>query len=157
MNKATAIIIGIVVLVAGGVGYLLLNGDDSNIDAPQSPSNSSSQSSQTSSSGSAPSSDSSYQQYSESALASTDGTKILFFHANWCPQCKKLEADIKQTAIPAGVTVFEVDYDNSQALKQKYGVTLQTTLVRVDDNGELVSKYVAYNDPSWDAVANNLL
>lgn len=155
MNKTTAIIIVILVLVAGGVGYLLLNGDDPSTETTQATSNTSSQLSQTSDPKAV--AENSYQEYSEGAVTDTEGTKILFFHANWCPQCKKLEADIKQTAIPAGITIFEVDYDNSQDLKQKYGVTLQTTLVRVDDNGELVSKYVAYNDPSWDAVANNLL
>jgi hypothetical protein len=68
-----------------------------------------------------------------------------------------LDADIKQKGVPEGVAIIKVDYDTSQKLRQKYGVTLQTTIVRVDDNGELVKKYVAYDEPSLSAVAKNLL
>jgi hypothetical protein len=50
-----------------------------------------------------------------------------------------------------------VDYDTHTALRQKYGVTLQTTIVRVDDEGKLVKKYVAYQDPSLEAVVKNTL
>ncbi len=98
-----------------------------------------------------------YIDYSASAVANTPGTKILFFHAPWCPQCKALEASIVKGPIPAGTTIIKVDYDSSQTLRQKYGVTTQTTLVLVDDNGNLVKKYVAYSTPSLDALINNLL
>src|SRR5687767_11172668 len=81
-----------------------------------------------------------YKEYSEEMFASTSGTKILFFHASWCPQCRQLESDIKEGKIPDGVTIFKVDYDTSQKLRQKYGVTLQTTLVKVDDSGNEVKK-----------------
>lgn len=98
-----------------------------------------------------------YIDYSESAIANASGTKILFFHAPWCPQCKALDASIKAGPIPSGTTIIKVDYDSSQALKQKYGVTTQTTLVLVDDNGNLVKKYVAYSTPSLSALISNLL
>jgi len=98
-----------------------------------------------------------YIDYSQSAIADTDGTKLLFFHAPWCPQCRDLEADIKRNDIPAGVTIIKVDYDTNQSLRQKYGVTIQTTVVRIDDQGNLVSKFVAYDDPSLNAVKENLL
>ena len=99
----------------------------------------------------------SYIKYSTSAIADTVGTKILFFHAPWCPQCKALEASIVKGPIPAGTTIIKVDYDSSQALRQQYGVTTQTTLVLVDDNGKLVKKYVAYSTPSLDSLIANLL
>ena len=98
-----------------------------------------------------------YVDYSEEALASTEGTKILFFHASWCPQCRALEADIQRQGVPAGVTIFKVDYDTSQDLQQKYEVAIQTTLVKVDDNGDLIEKYVAYDEPSLSLVEENLL
>lgn len=155
MNKTLLIVIGIIVVIAGGTGFLLLTNDDAT--STNSSSNSPVEAPATTTTETTTTSASSYQEYSPEAVANTSGTKILFFHANWCPQCKKLEADIKQTSLPSDVTVFEVDYDTSQDLKQKYGVTLQTTLVKVDDSGEIVSKFIAYDDPSWEAVANNLL
>jgi thiol-disulfide isomerase/thioredoxin len=97
-----------------------------------------------------------YVDYSAEAVANTDGRKWLFFHAPWCPQCRALEADIERQGVPAGLTIFKVDYDTSTDLKQKYGVTLQTTIVEIDDEGNEVAKYVAYDDPSLDAVFNAL-
>lgn len=98
-----------------------------------------------------------YVDYHDGIIGSTAGTKLLFFHAPWCPQCRDLEADIKAKGVPAGVTIIKVDYDTSRQLRQKYGVTLQTTVVRVNDQGDLVSKFVAYGDPSLNAVVKNLL
>jgi thiol-disulfide isomerase/thioredoxin len=94
----------------------------------------------------------SYVDFSDDILASTPGTKVLFFHASWCPYCRTLEKDIISSAIPAGLTIFKVDYDNSTALRQRYGVTLQTTVVYVDDNGSELSKKVLTDDPSLAAL-----
>lgn len=98
-----------------------------------------------------------YTPYDARELAATTGIKIIFFHASWCPQCRKLEADIKAGPIPDGVTIYKADYDSSQALRQKYGVTLQTTLVKVSDDGRLIKKYVAYEDPTLASLKQNLL
>ena len=98
-----------------------------------------------------------YVTYTSSMIASTKGIKLLFFHAPWCPQCRALETDIMKQGVPDGVTIIKVDYDSHQELRQKYGVTLQTTIVRVNDQGELVSKFVAYDDPSLGSVVENLL
>lgn len=98
-----------------------------------------------------------YVDYTDNIIASTPGTKILFFHAPWCPQCKALDASIKSGKIPDGVTIIKVDYDSSQQLKQKYGVTIQTTLVSVDDAGELIKKFVAYSTPNLEALIKNVL
>lgn len=99
----------------------------------------------------------SYVDYREGVIENTAGQKILFFHAPWCSQCRALEASIQKGPVPEGVTIIKVDYDSMQELRQKYGVTLQTTLVKVDDNGQLVEKYVAYSKPSLDALIENLL
>jgi thiol-disulfide isomerase/thioredoxin len=98
-----------------------------------------------------------YVDYSDTVIASTKGTKVLFFHASWCPQCRALESSIKSSQIPDGVTIIKVDYDSHQKLRQQYGVTIQTTLVKVDDDGKLVEKYVAYDQPTFAAVKTNLL
>lgn len=99
-----------------------------------------------------------YISYTESLLTdATIGTKVLFFYAPWCPQCRELDASIKAGEIPAGVTIIKVDYDSNQSLRSRYGVTIQTSLVKIDDNGELVKKYVAYDEPSLQSLVENLL
>lgn len=95
--------------------------------------------------------------YAEGTVASTDGVRVLFFHAPWCPQCRMIEEDIKTDGVPDGVTILKVDYDSNQELRQKYGVTLQTTFVEVDENGNEIEKFVAYNEPTFDSVKTNLL
>lgn len=98
-----------------------------------------------------------YIDYEDGVIGRTEGTKLLFFHAPWCPQCRALEADITAEGVPQDVTIIKVDYDTSQSLRQKYGVTLQTTIVRIDDEGGLVRKFVAYDDPSLAAIVENVL
>lgn len=98
-----------------------------------------------------------FTEYQQGLVASTDGVKLLFFHAPWCPQCRMIEADIEEQGVPDGVTILKVDYDSNQSLRQRYGVTLQTTFVRVDKNGDEIKKYVAYNEPTFDSVKANLL
>ena len=98
-----------------------------------------------------------YADYSASSFASTGGTRIIFFHASWCPQCRQLDASIKAGKVPDNVTIFKTDYDSNQTLRQKYGVTIQTTVVLVDANGNLVKKYVAYENPTLKSVTDNLL
>jgi hypothetical protein len=98
-----------------------------------------------------------YVDYREGIIAETSGTALLFFHAPWCPQCRALESDIKARGVPEGVTIIKVDYDSSQTLRREYGVTIQTTVVRLDKDGKLVEKFVAYDEPSLAAVAEALL
>jgi thiol-disulfide isomerase/thioredoxin len=98
-----------------------------------------------------------YTDYSESAIATTSGTKLLFFHAPWCSQCRQMEASINKDGIPTDVTVFKVDYDSNQKLREKYGVTLQTTFVKIDDSGNKIKSYVSYEEPRFSAVQRELL
>lgn len=140
----------IVALLVGSGAYLLLQKNDTLQPNPNSNVAQTSNNTGQSSSGA-------YVDYSADVIAKTSGTKILFFHASWCPQCRALEKDIKDKSIPDGVTIIKVDYDTNQSLRQKYGVTIQTTLVKVDDNGNLVKKYVAYDEPNLEAVKKNLL
>ncbi|WP_130178280.1 thioredoxin [Cryobacterium sp. SO1] len=93
-----------------------------------------------------------YIEYSDGIVAKTEGTKVLFFHASWCPNCRALEKDINAGPIPAGLTIIKVDFDNSAELRQQYGVTLQTTVVYVDDDGSELGKAILAEDPSLDAL-----
>lgn len=98
-----------------------------------------------------------YADYSSEKVAATSGTKLLFFYAPWCPQCRQIDDDIKENGLPDGVTVFKVDYDSNQTLRQKYGVTIQTTFVKIDDNGDKIASYVSYQEPKFSAVERELL
>lgn len=93
-----------------------------------------------------------YITYTPDSIAQTKGTTLLFFYAPWCPQCRALDADIVAKGVPEGITIIKVDYDSHQDLRQKYGVTIQTTIVTVDHNGNLLKKFVAYDEPTLAAV-----
>jgi thiol-disulfide isomerase/thioredoxin len=153
MNKALVLLsVGIVVLIAGSFIYLNSSPSDANRTEQSADSSSASKPEPTSSD-----SKGKYIDYSESALSQAEGTRILFFHAPWCSQCRVLEADIQQRGLPDGVTVLKVDYDTNQELRQRYGVTVQTTLVLVDNEDQMVKKYVAYQEPTVDSIKENLL
>ncbi len=86
----------------------------------------------------------SYEAYSPTKLAMAEsGDVVLFFYASWCPSCRGLNSDIEKNVgtIPTGVTILKTDYDKEVALKKKYGVTTQHTLVQVDKNGNLIKKW----------------
>lgn len=93
-----------------------------------------------------------YLDYEDGAIEATAGPKALFFHASWCPKCRALDEDLKAQGAPDGLTVFKVDYDSRTDLRQQYGVTIQTTIVFVDDAGEKVSSVVLYDDPSVESL-----
>jgi len=156
MNKKLAIVVGIILtLITGGAVYLMLGSSDQSsqttpLTNPVTNSQSGGQQGSAAPIGT-------YTVYQAEKIANTAGTKILFFHAPWCPQCRAIEASIKASNIPEGVTIFKVDYDTNQTLRQKYGVTLQTTFVKVDDQGNLIEKFVAYDEPTFEAVKQNLL
>jgi thiol-disulfide isomerase/thioredoxin len=160
MDRKSTAFVGLLVLaiIAAGV-YVVLTG--SKTGAPEATTQNSSQAEESEKAPNKPEvaapTAGTYTPYSEKKVASTKGTKLLFFHAPWCPQCRAIEASINDGAIPAGVTVFKVDYDSTQALRQKYGVTLQTTFVKIDDQGEKIESYVAYETPHFDSVKKALL
>ena len=78
-----------------------------------------------------------YRTYQQGVL--TDGsTKVLFFHAAWCPVCKTANDELvdwyESEQIP--LPTYRVDYDTETELRQKYGVTVQHTFVLVDGSGD---------------------
>lgn len=100
-----------------------------------------------------------YIDYNESTFASTSGERIIFFHAPWCFQCREIEKDIKANLgkIPAGVTIFKIDYDSNQDLRKKYGVKLQTSFVKFDASGKVTENFVAYDEPTFANLEKNIL
>ena len=156
-KKIILVVIIILLLIGGGLVYLLLSNSSqkdgreastSQKEQPQPPQ--SAEQTPTPNPGG-------YIDYSKDALASTSGTKLLFFHAPWCSQCRDLEKRIKNSDLPEDLTIFKIDYDSNQELRQKYGVTLQTTFVKVDDTCNKITSYVAYEEPNFTAVKQNLL
>jgi thiol-disulfide isomerase/thioredoxin len=97
-----------------------------------------------------------YVEYSEAALQSAEGTRVLFFHAPWCPQCRALEEDIEASGVPDGVTILKVDYDSNQDLRQQYDVRLQTTVVALDDDEDATASFVPYDEPTLDSALTGL-
>lgn len=98
-----------------------------------------------------------YEAYVPEKLArASTGDVVLFFRASWCPTCRALDADIKTNAssIREGVTILDVNYDDSTALKQKYGVTYQHTLVQVDAAGNQIAKWTG--SPTLAALLTNI-
>lgn len=85
-----------------------------------------------------------YEAYSlEKLTLAKTGKVVLFFHADWCPVCRVIESEINSSAtkIPDGVHILKVNYDTAIALRQKYGVTVQHTFVRVDASGVALQKF----------------
>jgi thioredoxin 1 len=86
----------------------------------------------------------SYEEYGvEKVALANEGKVVLFFHASWCPSCRALNSDIEAnlSTIPEGVTILKTDYDKETELKKKYGVTTQHTLVQVDGDGNMITKW----------------
>ena len=88
----------------------------------------------------------SYYEYSDANLkmASEKGKVVLFFATNWCSTCTELDKELMNEGekLDEGITVLKLDYDNSLEMKSKYGVTIQHTLVQVDENGNEITKWV---------------
>lgn len=74
-------------------------------------------------------------------LASEKPT-VLFFNASWCPSCKGAVKDFKANESDIkDYYLILVDYDNSDDLQKKYGVSYQHTFVQIDSEGEAVTKW----------------
>ena len=66
---------------------------------------------------------------------------VLFFNASWCSTCKEARENLEADPIPAGLTIVKVDFDDSDELRQKYGVTVQHTFVQIDSDGNELAKW----------------
>jgi len=90
-----------------------------------------------------------YVDYTETAIAEAEGRVVLFFHASWCGQCVQLDSDIIAEGVPDGVTVIKVDWDTNQALEQQYEVPMRTTFVELAEDGSVLQRHVAYDEPRF--------
>ena len=81
----------------------------------------------------------------------------LFFHASWCPVCHQLEEDIvkNKDQIPPEVVIFKVDFDKAENLKKRYGVTLQTTFVSIDSQGDKIKSQRLYSSPTLEELVKS--
>jgi thiol-disulfide isomerase/thioredoxin len=90
---------------------------------------------------------------SAEGLAKKEPT-VLFFAADWCPNCQADLKDINANGSRLGkVNVVVVDYDKSSDLKAKYGITVQDTFVQIDSKG---AKLAIWNGGGVDGILNNL-
>lgn len=98
-----------------------------------------------------------YAGYSEQERARENySSTILFFYAPWCVECRGFEKAINDSEIPDGVQILKVDYDSSKELRKQYGVTIQSTFVRVSSAGEKQTVWVGYGkDKTVDAIIKN--
>lgn len=80
---------------------------------------------------------------------------VYFFHASWCSVCIQVDTALKSKTneLPANTTIVKVDFDTAKEMRQKYGVTTQTTFVQVNDKDELVKKWTA---SSFDGVHDGI-
>ncbi len=79
-----------------------------------------------------------YESYSSSLVTAELGRKyVLYFHAGWCPNCRRLDSEISglNATLPYGSVIFKTDFDTEIELRATYGVTQQTTLVLIDKDG----------------------
>lgn len=151
MNKTTAIIIGVVAFLLIGNGiYAFMNNrggvmtDQEDQMMPDDSTVMSGENADMMDDGGVKLNAGSYEAYAPEKLARAEsGDVVIFFHASWCPTCRALSADIEKnlTAIPDGVSILKVDYDTETALKKKYSITYQHTLVQVDASGTLIKKW----------------
>lgn len=142
MNKTILGILVAILIIGGGVFFIISS--SSNEDLSSTSNQTVSQSTTTPDSPDAEprtASTGQYITYTPGAETSTEGTKVLFFHASWCSTCQALDQNIKAGRIPDGVTIFNVDYDTEDALRTKYGVRTQHTLVQIDDSGNMIKSW----------------
>ena len=88
-----------------------------------------------------------YVAYREGVIG--DGqTSVLFFHATWCPVCKRADTSLRgwYAGDDALLTTYKVDYDTYKELKKRYGITYQHTFVKIDGQGNALGKLEGPSD-----------
>lgn len=86
-----------------------------------------------------------YDAYSPDKLKlAKDHKVILFFKAEWCPSCVTADQTLNKefASIPKNIALLKVSYDTEFELRKKYGVTIQHTFVQVDEQGNLITKWL---------------
>ncbi len=84
-----------------------------------------------------------YLAYSDGVLGNGE-TKLLFFHAPWCPFCVANDA-LLHTLYDGedfSRSTYKIDYDTATELRSRYGIVTQDTVVLVDGNGEKLESLI---------------
>lgn len=94
-------------------------------------------------------------EYSESNSDIGKKPLALFFHATWCPTCAVLEKNIKANLdrFPSKAIIVKADFDTETALKARYRILVQSTVVILDKEGEAVD---VLSNPSVDELISSL-
>lgn len=83
-----------------------------------------------------------YQNIKQAMMLAEEKPTVLFFNASWCPSCKSARSNFEKNADRlADVNLVMVDYDHSEDLQKKYGVTYQHTFVQIDPAGKSLVKW----------------
>jgi thiol:disulfide interchange protein len=99
-----------------------------------------------------------YIDYSEEAVAQNSDKKIvIFFHADWCSNCRAIEKTLTAGAIPDDIVILKANYDKETELLKKYGVTQQTAMVQVDGEGNKINLWIANAFDDIDSIKENLI
>lgn len=84
---------------------------------------------------------------------------VLFFHADWCHTCQRLETDITAAleSFPKGTKILKVDFDKVKHLREDYNVVLQSTFIVLNEEGTVISRLsVPTNAQLIEAITNSL-
>lgn len=88
-----------------------------------------------------------YEDYNEARYNELLGQQpfAIFFHAQWCPTCRKMEKDISEelSTFPENTVILKADFDTEAALKQQYGINSQSTIVIINAQGEALETLAA--------------
>ncbi len=91
----------------------------------------------------------------DARMLAAAGPTVLFFHADWCPQCRAEMRQIDSRLHELGnITVIVVDYDRFAELRKMYGITYQHTYVQIDDDGK---KIALWNGGGVDGILDNVV
>ncbi|MBN2625171.1 MAG: thioredoxin family protein [Spirochaetales bacterium] len=78
-----------------------------------------------------------YKNPEQAMMLAEEKPTVLFFNASWCPDCRAAREDfLTHKSSLTDINLILVDYDDSDDLKMKYGVTYQHTFVLIDGMGK---------------------
>ena len=90
-----------------------------------------------------------YQEYSPERFdaAAEEFHRIYFFHASWCPTCRRAHGEFLENLdrIPEDVVIFKLDYDTETQLRREFAITYQHTFVLVDESNQIIQKWTGGN------------
>lgn len=84
------------------------------------------------------------------AAQASGAPAVLHFHAGWCPVCKRQQKVLKEMSQDpryAEVAFVEADFDRENALRKKFQVMKQSTLIVFRGNSE-IARSTGETDPA---------